>query len=147
VLTLENWITAYNKDNHYFDPDYISPQEQIAKLERKNKKLKETNKILKKELVIETLKNAFKNRNYPINVIIHSDKGTQYRFHASLKKEWLYNQFFNTINDVRREVFRYIEVFYNNKRIHSSLGFVSPSTFEFEFFNKIPLLPLSNLLT
>ena len=134
---------------------------------------------MKKELVIETLNNAFKNRNYPINVIIHSDKGSQYRshafrsliiknkclfsytslnhscdenasqesFHASLKKEWLYNQSFNTINDVRRAVFQYIEGFYNNKRIHSSLGFVSPSTFEFEFFNNIPLLPLSNLLT
>lgn len=48
LKTLENWITAYNKDNHCFDPDYISPQEQIAKLERENKKLKETNEILKK---------------------------------------------------------------------------------------------------
>lgn len=48
LKTLENWITAFNKDNHCFDPDYISPQEQIAKLERENKKLKETNEILKK---------------------------------------------------------------------------------------------------
>lgn len=48
LKTLENWITAYNKDIHCFDPDYISPQEQIARLERENKKLKETNEILKK---------------------------------------------------------------------------------------------------
>ena len=48
LKTLENWITAYNKDNHCFDPDYVSPQEQIAKLERENKKLRETNEILKK---------------------------------------------------------------------------------------------------
>ena len=48
LKTLENWITAFNKDNHCFDPDYISPQEQIAKLERENKKLRETNEILKK---------------------------------------------------------------------------------------------------
>lgn len=48
LKTVENWITAYNKDNHCFDPDYISPQEQIAKLERENKKLRETNEILKK---------------------------------------------------------------------------------------------------
>ena len=47
LKTLENWITAYNKDNHCFDPDYISPQEQIARLEKENKKLKETNEILK----------------------------------------------------------------------------------------------------
>lgn len=48
LKTLENWITAYNKDNHCFDENYISPQEQIAKLEKENKKLKETNEILKK---------------------------------------------------------------------------------------------------
>lgn len=134
---------------------------------------------MKKELVIDTLNNAFKNINFPINVIIHSDKGSQYRsnafrtliiknkclysytsfnhscdenanqesFHASLKKEWLYNQSFNNINDVTRAVFHYIEDFYNNKRIHSSLGFVSPSAFEFQFLHNIPLLPLSNLLT
>ena len=48
LKTVENWITAYNKDNHCFDPNYISPQEQIERLERENKKLKETNEILKK---------------------------------------------------------------------------------------------------
>ena len=48
LKTLENWITAYNKDNRCFDPDYVSPQEQIAKLEKELKKEKETNDILKK---------------------------------------------------------------------------------------------------
>lgn len=48
LKTVENWITAYNKDNHCFDKDYISPQEQIAKLEKEVKKLQETNEILKK---------------------------------------------------------------------------------------------------
>lgn len=48
LKTLENWITAYNKDEHCFDPDYVSPEERIAKLEKENKKLKETNEILKK---------------------------------------------------------------------------------------------------
>lgn len=48
LKTLEKWITAYNKDEHCFDPDYISPHEMIAKLEKENKQLKETNEILKK---------------------------------------------------------------------------------------------------
>ena len=48
LKTLEKWITAYNKDEHCFDPDYISPQEMIAKLQKENKQLKETNEILKK---------------------------------------------------------------------------------------------------
>lgn len=134
---------------------------------------------MKKDLVIKTLLMAFKNRDYPINVIIHSDKGSQYRshtfrrivvqhnclysytsfhhscdenanqesFHASLKKEWLYRNYFNTLNDVKRAVFEYIEGFYNNNRIHSSLGYISPIHFEFQYFNEIPLLPLSNILT
>lgn len=134
---------------------------------------------MKKELVILTLQNAFKSRNFPKGVIIHSDKGSQYRshafrnlvvknhclfsytslhhscdenaaqesFHASLKKEWLFSHSFNTIHDVERVVFQYIEGFYNSKRIHSSLGYLSPIDFEFDYFSKIPLLPLSNSLT
>ncbi len=35
-----------------------------------------------KELVIETLNNAFASRNYPKGVIVHSDKGSQYRSNA-----------------------------------------------------------------
>lgn len=48
LKTLENWITAFNKDNHCFDDDYISPEQQILKLQKENKELKETNEILKK---------------------------------------------------------------------------------------------------
>lgn len=48
LKTVENWITAYNKNNHCFDKDYISPQEIISKLEKENKELRETNEILKK---------------------------------------------------------------------------------------------------
>ena len=48
LKTVENWITAYNKDNQCFDNDYISPEQQILKLQKENKELKETNEILKK---------------------------------------------------------------------------------------------------
>lgn len=48
LKTVENWITAFNKDNHCFDEDYISPEQQILKLQKENKELKETNEILKK---------------------------------------------------------------------------------------------------
>jgi transposase InsO family protein len=30
----------------------------------------------------------------------------------------------------RASIFEYIEVFYNRKRLHSSIGYVSPETFE-----------------
>jgi len=48
LKTIENWITAFNKDNRCFNPDYISPEQQILKLEKDNKELRETNEILKK---------------------------------------------------------------------------------------------------
>ena len=35
-----------------------------------------------------------------------------------------------TREQARREVFDYIEVFYNRQRLHSSLGYQSPETFE-----------------
>ena len=66
------------------------------------------------------------------------ENANQESFHASLKKEWLYHKSFNTINDVKRAVFEYIEGFYNNKRIHFSLENLSPIQFEFQYFNRTP---------
>ena len=31
LKTVENWVTAYNKDHHCFDDDYISPEQQIER--------------------------------------------------------------------------------------------------------------------
>lgn len=48
------------------------------------------------------------------------------KFFASLKKELIYRKKYATIDDVKTDVFRYIELFYNRKRRHSSLGYMSP---------------------
>lgn len=48
LKTLENWITAYNKNPHVFDADYVSPQETIKQLQKQIKKQQETIDILKK---------------------------------------------------------------------------------------------------
>ena len=37
---------------------------------------------------------------------------------------------YGTREQARASIFEYIEVFYNRKRLHSSLGYVSPETFE-----------------
>ena len=47
-------------------------------------------------------------------------------FFASFKKEMAYRRDFKDIEDVREAVFRYIELFYNRKRLHSSLGYMTP---------------------
>ena len=51
-------------------------------------------------------------------------------FFASLKKELWHRRSFADAGDAERAVFEYIEVFYNRERLHSSLGYVSPATFE-----------------
>ena len=48
------------------------------------------------------------------------------KFFASLKKELIYRKKYDTIEEVKTDVFRYIELFYNRKRLHSSLGYMSP---------------------
>ena len=48
---------------------------------------------------------------------------------AGFKKEWLYRRSYSTEAQLRGIVFNYIEVWYNRKRRHSSLGYVSPAQF------------------
>ena len=51
-------------------------------------------------------------------------------FWARLKVECLYRRHFATRTAAYAAIFRYIEVFYNRKRRHSSLGYLSPDAFE-----------------
>ena len=48
LKTVENWVTAYNKDPHCFDDDYISTEQQLEAARKTIKKQKETIEILKK---------------------------------------------------------------------------------------------------
>lgn len=51
-------------------------------------------------------------------------------FWSSLKYETVYHRRFATRAEARSALFDYIEAFYNRTRLHSSLGYVSPVTFE-----------------
>ncbi len=55
-------------------------------------------------------------------------------FHAIIKREMIYRKRFATRMEAETAIFRYIELFYNRKRIHGSLGYVSPVTFENNFY-------------
>ena len=51
-------------------------------------------------------------------------------FFATLKKEsFPENQCFETPQEARREIFSYLETFYNSRRLHSSLGMTSPNDY------------------
>jgi putative transposase len=58
------------------------------------------------------------------------DNAPMESFFASLKKELVHGADFGTRAEARAEIFEYIEVFYNNQRRHSSLGYVSPAEYE-----------------
>lgn len=51
-------------------------------------------------------------------------------FFSTLKWELLSDQPVGSLSEVRSSVFEYIEVWYNRKRRHSTLGYVSPAQFE-----------------
>jgi transposase InsO family protein len=51
-------------------------------------------------------------------------------FFSTLKTELVYRTCFATREQGRSELFDYIETFYNAKRRHSALGYVSPAEFE-----------------
>ena len=51
-------------------------------------------------------------------------------FWATLKKELVHQTTFATREEARAAIFEFIEVFYNRYRLHSSLNYTSPATFE-----------------
>jgi putative transposase len=51
-------------------------------------------------------------------------------FFGTLKTELVYHETYQTREEAKRSIFPYIEVFYNRKRKHSSLGYKSPEVFE-----------------
>ncbi len=56
-------------------------------------------------------------------------------FWSSLKYEVVYHQHFATFEEARAAIFHYIETFYNRTRLHSSLAYRSPITFESQLNN------------
>ena len=51
-------------------------------------------------------------------------------FFSTLKLECIYQNRYNTRQQARRDIFAYIEAFYNTKRIHTSIGNQSPVAYE-----------------
>ena len=58
------------------------------------------------------------------------DNAVAESFFSSLKNEWLLKNTFESRNQARSEIFKYIEIFYNRQRIHQSLNYLTPEQFE-----------------
>lgn len=54
------------------------------------------------------------------------DNACSESFFSSAKRECIYRKNYMTIEEVKQDLFEYIELFYNRKRMHSSLGYMSP---------------------
>lgn len=111
-------------------------------------------------LVMEAWKMACAGRHPPLELLHHSDLGSQYTskayldllrenscqismsgkgncydnacvesFFSTLKAECA-NRVFESRMEARNQIFEYIEVWYNRKRLHSTLGYLSPLEFE-----------------
>jgi putative transposase len=58
------------------------------------------------------------------------DNAAMESFWSTLKLELVYRREFATHAEARAEIFSFIELFYNTKRLHSSLNYLSPVDFE-----------------
>ena len=58
------------------------------------------------------------------------DNAPMESFFHTLKVELIHHRKYETRDEARRDIFEYIEIFYNRKRLHSSLGYRSPVDYE-----------------
>jgi len=58
------------------------------------------------------------------------DNSVAESYFSTLKKEMIYHANFESRYEARREIFEFIEVFYNRQRMHSYLGYLTPVEFE-----------------
>ena len=119
------------------------------------------------ELTVKALKMAIRRRQPDLDLIHHSDQGSQYTageyqqllkdwgirvsmngdgswydnspmesFFGTLKSEWVYHQVYHNHEEARSDLFYYIESFYNQHRLHSSLGYCSPAEYEQRYYEE-----------
>ncbi len=73
---------------------------------------------------------SFSKKGYPYdNAVVES-------FFKHLKREETNRRTYNSLNDLNLSLFEYIEGFYNNKRPHATLDYMTPSEKEVEYFQK-----------
>ena len=62
------------------------------------------------------------------------DNAVMESFFARLKVELIYPENYRMLDELRRGLFEYIEIFYNWRRRHSSLGYSTSANYELQFY-------------
>ncbi len=64
------------------------------------------------------------------NIFGTTDNAVMESFYRTLKRELVQDADYDNPEQARMDIFKYIETYYNTKRIHSALGWLSPIQFE-----------------
>jgi len=83
--------------------------------------------LLKKYCIIASMSGA---GNCYDNAVMES-------FFHTLKTEHIYFESYKTREQAKQSIFEYVEVFYNRKRRHSTLGYLSPVVFENQWKGRV----------
>jgi transposase InsO family protein len=67
------------------------------------------------------------------------DNAPMESFFGTLKGEWVHHCTYRTRDEARADLFYYIEAFYNRRRLHSALGYVSPEAYELLYHQRADL--------
>ena len=67
------------------------------------------------------IKHSYSKKGYPY------DNASMESFNAILKKEEVNVNTYQAFNEARLAIFEFIESWYNNQRIHSTLGYITPN--------------------
>jgi transposase InsO family protein len=80
-------------------------------------------------LVRETLRKSGAVQSMSSTGNCYDNAVTESFFHT-LKTEWTKWEVYETREEAKRSIFEFIEIFYNRKRLHSTLNYLSPVEFE-----------------
>lgn len=61
------------------------------------------------------------------------DNAVMERFFGSLKREWVKDKIYPTREDAKKDLFKYIEWFYNTQRRHATLDYQTPAAVEEQY--------------
>jgi len=65
------------------------------------------------------------------------DNAVMESFYRTLKVELIYHNNYQTRREAQRDIFEYIEIFYNRKRLHYFLDYYSPEEYESLMLEKV----------
>jgi putative transposase len=60
------------------------------------------------------------------------DNAVAESFFKTIKYEMINHENFRSRQEAEMKIFEYIEMFYNTRRLHSSIGYISPIKFEWK---------------